>query len=99
VATEFDTTDGYTEASSLRLVVPVRRITITVQNAGATAKFIIPDTTLRASAQDFNTSEFPMIPGVWTWEEKDFNDQFIAGVTLRSSAAGNPAHIIILAGR
>jgi hypothetical protein len=94
---EFDTTDGYAEASSLRLVVPGKRLTFTVQNNGVTAQFATVTESLHAGAANYNTSEFPFIPGVWEVDSGDFGDALIAGVQFRSSVAGAPGHVIVLA--
>lgn len=94
---EFDTGDAYTDQGSVMLPGPLSRLTLTIQNAQAMVQFTTTTADgLRPNANPWNSVEYPLIPGVWTFDSRDLGGD-VASVRARSKVAGVPAHVIVLA--
>lgn len=102
---EFDTQDAYQDTTSYLLPGPLPRLTLTVigilgssQVGQAVVQFTTTDSTgLRPQANPWNSQEYTLVPGVWTFDKADLGGHNIAAVRARSKVPGTPAHVIVLA--
>lgn len=88
------TQDNYSDDVALRANPATTHVSTHIFNTGVYLQFALVDQQLNANAFDYNSSEYLMSPGYWTWDsERDFGGKKIAGVRARSSFPSAPATV------